>query len=301
MPEGADLSFALHGGDTAIKGSRQFALADQSANGRPLWLLQLESPSADDTVAVARLGVSQSEGELKIQWLPGAKQPNIGALCNCALSATCRDETAWIRFGQPREVEPIRVDWLQPKSYMNLSIDDMPEPNSLRLQITGVQAKGPKARFHPEGKDTSEPGKAVQIRIGAAEAPRVEMHLEFIVRGRTVRMEQILLYALQGMEQPQPLRLAQLSTINNQLAAYRKRLGEQRKKVGKNQVLASQVDEEIKLVDAQLKQMGELKELLTQLGEGTSLQYRLFTLADDHEVDLMVATAPTEPPADAEE
>ncbi|MFW6124844.1 MAG: serine/threonine protein kinase, partial [Pirellulales bacterium] len=251
LAEGAKLHLQLHGGESALKGPRRLTLTTTGEDGGAIWLLQLHDPSEEQTVDLARLGLTASTHELKIEWSESATLRYVGALMNCALSVSSGEQSAWVRFGEPRQIEPIQVDWYRPKQQSGFVLGELPQTDSLRLQVTAVRAKGPEAGFRPEGQDSSPAGGTVNVTIGAAETPRVEFALRCKARGHTIRMELALKFALKGFEKPQPRVARQLPSMGRQLMMQKNQLTAMKNRAKNHQQVVQRLDQQLKVVNTQ--------------------------------------------------
>ncbi|MCH5372780.1 MAG: protein kinase, partial [Planctomycetes bacterium] len=157
---GSELCFIrMRGGEGALKGSQTFAM--RNANGGLAerdWEINLREGSAGSETKIAQLSLND-QSKLVFQWQPAAKNtPAAAHLMNCAFSLTCRGDTHVALLRQPNRVPALDIDLNEPALKQDWSIDAIPDPDKLRVELKGV--KGAKCVIEPQPIIKAEKGEA---------------------------------------------------------------------------------------------------------------------------------------------
>jgi len=289
LADGATWDMTLHGGETAVKGARSVVLEPDAASSVRTWLISLRESAGDDASStdVARIGIPPASNKLVIQWLAGAASRDADALLNTALRLVSGESTRWISFGTPRSAEPLEVDWKRPALSDAIVLKSPPKEESLRFRAEGLVGTELKPSYSPEGKNTVAVDETLRVDLVSGKA-QVELHIKPEMRGRTLNLRVQPKYRLEGFQESEPLLLGKLALANRQLIAQRQQI-ETFVKRTKNDQMKKQAEQQRKNIDSLLEGMQQLRELLAPMSEGVAIQYRVFTLADGHEIDLVVS------------
>lgn len=187
----SDWSIRLIGGETALRGSRQFTVASSKAeSGKPQWLIQVSS--GEETENVARLW-GDREG-LMFQWLDKAASASANVLRNCLLELQAGEHNRVVPLRTPVDAEPLTVD-LQRGSSQTVIVDWPPDPSLLQVEflkqegVDGLSPKlpGPAAFKTPIALMYSRKSRAgretpmAEVRAQASvHRPKIELDLKLI-------------------------------------------------------------------------------------------------------------------------
>jgi hypothetical protein len=140
IPQGELCFVKLRGGVNACKGAQEIGLrnADGGLAERD-WEISAKDGDAGTETKLAHLSVNDKH-ELTFQWQPTAQeQPLAAYLMNCALSFSCAGESHVATMRQPAQAEGLVVDFTKSVTKENWNVESCPEPDSIRLELTGVQ------------------------------------------------------------------------------------------------------------------------------------------------------------------
>jgi serine/threonine protein kinase len=136
----------LLGGDAAAPGPAKFSLAPASDG----WNLQLEGSKADplQTIVVARL--TRGDDGLAVQWLAeAAGNSEAGGLRNCVLKLSEGEFESRVALRNPAALEPLMIDFEKSRVVTQIDIEDLPDTENLRFEVTGLEGPFPKPEFEP--------------------------------------------------------------------------------------------------------------------------------------------------------
>ncbi len=155
IPSGELCFIKLRGGEKAFKGAQQFAMKNaQGGLAEREWEISIrEAPGGNETV-IASLAIDD-KSQLVFQWKPEAKTQAMSPyLGNCAFSLACAGEAKAIILRESVNAEALAVDFDKPSSKNDWKIDNCPDPEAVRFEITGVA--GAKFTVDPAGPQEAE-------------------------------------------------------------------------------------------------------------------------------------------------
>lgn len=285
LSEGAELHIELFGGQTAIRGKREYLVEkEKSESGTLQWLIKLQSDlhgKASTIVEIARIGVARESKELQLEWLPESSGESIQELRNCILAVRAGENTAWIGFGKPEPAEPLLLSFGK-SARATLILQALPERASLGIQVTTIEGNVPKLKFEPANTVTE--GEWMDIRLAKSEAALVNLRLRFTAVGRRLQVDAMPVFARDGTGQwpPSPEETQRLGT---QFQIERESLDAILRKMPKHPNKKG-LSERRAVCDKAIGQLAELNEFYEELNEQVKIHYRVFSRAGEREVDL---------------
>lgn len=296
LEPGASLDVQLLGGKAALRGNQQLHLQrDAGASTTPVWIVHLERIDApDDNPDRTNLARISLDGEnLKFQWLETATRPRASALRHCGLKVSCGSQSRFLPLGRPQHLTPLVLDLDRGTGRITLPLEGGPDPESLRLQITGIEGRLPKHQMRPSDtvttRDRTDPTRGtMSIILTPENAPQIEVRITFDVRARPARIDWAAYYQLPGQQAVQPLRGREVAGMMAVAVAAQQRfenaaknLRDQAKQAAEDQAKAAKTAQE------QLTALGKLYE---SLNRETKVQYRVYAAVDnEHQVELFTS------------
>jgi serine/threonine protein kinase len=297
LADGATLDVQLLGGQQAARPNQQLVVTP--AEGASAWTIAFQStdPSGGAQAAeIARLALA--DGALTLQWLDGADLPRANWLRNCGLNVTAAGQSKFVALSRPKHVEPIVLDLERGTVRASLSLETAPPVESVRLQITSLDGQFPKSEIKPG--DTIAPkmprvADSGEMIIGgmkreAADTVEIHLNVNFLMRSQSATVEVQPFFRFP--DQPGvPLTVRGLLTAHQQLTANLKAMETRRDRTRdqERRTIEAQIDAVKKALD-QLTGLGTLCQALHKTGR---IQYRIYCLAGDQQVELLT-TAPPE-------
>jgi hypothetical protein len=297
IPPGELCFIKLRGGEKAFKGAQQFAMKNaQGGLAEREWEISIrEGPGGNETV-VASLAIDD-KSQLVFQWKPEAKAQAMSPhLSNCAFSLACAGEAKAVILRQPINAEALTVDFDKPSSKNDWKIDNCPNPEAVRFEITGVA--GAKITVDPAGPQEAEKatvwirvedgGGLLSLKLDASlkrdfqlsATPHIKLSPDAAKPDKFVkRMFQDSLKKVEMISQQATTYVEgmQKFTKSNAPEGERKKV-EQRLPV---------FELDARNMAAQVQNMKKIDELLKKLESGMQIQFRVFYDADTTEVNLL--------------
>jgi hypothetical protein len=166
VPPGDMCFVKLRGGENAFRGNQRFVLKNaRDGLAEREWEISVREASGTETV-VASLAID-NKFQLMFQWKPEARSPALESISphfrNCVFSLSCAGESKVVILREPASGEPLTVDLEKAAgSRGDWTIDQCPNPDAVRFQITGVQG----AKFSLDPAEPQPADKAtVWLRI----------------------------------------------------------------------------------------------------------------------------------------
>ncbi len=297
LPQGAALRLELLGGQTALRGNRQYLIEREQpeAEASP-WLLRFQSelPGSPKTVIdLARLGVAE-EDELRVEWLPEATAESIQPLRNCVLAVRVGEDTASVRLGEPEPAEPLVLDFGRRIWRATMTSDALPETGALRIEVTRIEVtriegNAPKLDLKP-GNTVGE-GDTMEVRIARPEAALMRLDVSFTVHGRALRVEAQPMFTVPGAKQWRPLSAREVQRVGTQALKQQAGLEAMLKAMPEKVPDRAKVVEQKARVDKAVAQLTRLSDVCKELNEQARIHYRVFTMAGDRQVILWTTDA----------
>ena len=274
----------LLGGESAIKGSRQFDM-DRDGSGTS-WLIHLNSATRTSTtskpIELARVWLDKEA--LQFQWREGAGQARTAkCLLNCGLRVSIDGETRWLPLGRPQELEPIEVDLDRGQKRQMLPTDRLPETDTLRLQITSLEGPFPKHEFKPG--DTVAVGGKTDIALQGQNLPDFKLRVALEAKGRVTSVVVSAFYTLPG-QQESVFRAKEAAALMNQALAQQQQMQSVVGRLPGNQKKA--VEQQIQALETGIGQLRSLGEVCQAMHKTGKIHFRVFSVVDDQEIDLFV-------------
>ncbi len=290
LQDDSGLEVKLVGGEEAIKSSRRFVM--KRHEGDASWLIVLDaddkSSSRFEPVDVARIWLDGKT--LKLQQLSGAKG-RANCLRNCGLSIRAGEQSRWLPLSRARKVEPLLLDLQKGSARTLLSTELLPNEESLRLQVTGIEGPFPAHEFDPDNR-VSKDGH-VDVCLMGTKLPAVTLRVAMLMTPRSAAVEVSATFEMPDKERPLTLR-----GLGALLRSVEKREEQARKALGRLADGHPQGEELRRALDTAKKvkeQIKALKDLCKRLHEQGKIHFRVFADVDDHQLDLFTTQADEEP------
>ena len=298
IPEGELCFIKLRGGANACKGSQALGLrnADGGLAERD-WEISAKDGDAGTEVKIAHLSVDDNY-ELKFQWQPAAQEQPVAAyLMNCAFSFSCAGESHVATMRQPTQAEGMVVDFKKSVTKDDWVIESCPEPDSVRLEITGVQG----AKYTVEPAPIVEADNAtawVRIEDGGGMVSlkletsmrrnlqvSVEPHIKPMPDAQPQKFsERVLKQYLTQATQAQQGLTQTVQMLRQALKAPGVSDNDKKRNITPRLALA---ESQLAKADTAVKDLQALSELMTALSGNMRINFRVFYDADSSQVDLL--------------
>jgi hypothetical protein len=286
----------LRGGGNACKGAPSFVMrnADGGLAERD-WEIMLRDDEAGPETKIAHLSIDD-ESQLIFQWQSGAmSQSSSAQLCNCALNFSSRGQSHVASLRGPAVVKGLILEFDKQSSKDDWKIDMPPDPDGIKLEITGVGDA--KYTVQPDPVMEANRGEAwVDIEDGGG---LLTLKVETTMK-RALRVEVVPHVKSPPDGKPQKLIARQLPQIIAQMVAQERQLAfnvqqgnqmadqapsaRERALIEQRVAQAEQMQTEIKTALQKLQELGEF--LKTATGN-IELRFRVYYDADSSEVDLL--------------
>ena len=291
-------SAVLLGGNHAGLPAARFEL-ESSGEGDPhVWQFKAvaEEPSEGGGHPAAQIRLA--EGRLQFQWLASAESSD-AQLCNCAVRLTSGTDVHEIRLRTPVKADPLS---LSNKKRPRYELDLPPDPKWVRLQINSVTAPLPAAFALEPAEPIEADGDTVTIRLPEDPDERVLLlEIRSTLKGKSLRLDCDAYFQLNEQVEskilnPKNLRSAQNTVVTNQdqannivqtLRAQVGRLPEQSPQRKLLEARQAEAEAVLAKCSAESNRMNVLMQLREALAGGAAVNFRLFYLAEDCEVELL--------------
>jgi len=296
IPSG-ELCFAkLRGGENACKGAHSFVMnnADGGLAERD-WEIMLRDGEAGPETKIAHLSIDD-DSQFAFQWQPEAKNQTLSAqLCNCALSLNCGGQSHLMSLREPAVDKGLILEFEKPSSKDDWKIEAPPDPDGIKLEITGVGDA--KYTIQPEPVMDADRGEVwVDLEDGGG---LLTLKVETAMK-RTLHMSVTPHVKSLTDGKPQKLIVRQLSQLITQMVTQERQLvfkvqqgtqmapqaptARDRAVIEQQVALAEQAQTEIQTA---LPHLQELAEFLKTATGNIELQFRVYYDADSSQIDLL--------------
>jgi hypothetical protein len=259
------------------------------------WEIMLRDGEAGPETKIAHLAMDD-ESQLTFQWQPEAKNQTLCVqLCNCALSFSSAGQSHVAVLREPVLVEGLTLEFEKPSSKDDWKIDMPPEPEEIKIEITGVGDAN--YTVQPEPVMEADDGEAwVDLEDGGG---LLTLKVETAMK-RTLRVTVTPHVKSPPDGKPKRLVVKELRTAMTQLAAEERKLtlGVQQGKLLAGQaptareraLIEQQVAQAEQMqteVQTALQKLQALDEFLKTASGNIQLQFRVYYEADSSEIDLL--------------
>lgn len=291
----------LKGGEFAVKGGRQKFEMQAAKGGTALQDWEITLPGESAPIVVAKL--SGTGGNLTFQWTPeGAKQPNAPYLANCALELSAGAGHHVFAFREPVAGAPLVVE-VEKASGVKWVVDNLPDPKSIHFEITKLEGI-PRQRYEPENVIHGS-GEDMTIWTGPADDTMVlGLKLSSRISGKNMEVATSPQIKFDGdkktgrfSKKEISLRKTQLTQILNGLTFQLNQLGTRRDERTEQQ--RSLINQELEKWNKTGSQIDALAAFVEAIQGTAQVQFRVYYMADDVQVDLVTTSAEAAPPAEA--
>jgi len=298
---GPAVTATLLGGQHAVARGAQFELEPAADPAAPQWRLLVSETGSGGTqrqpIATLKLG----DGQLGFAWdADAAKHPAAAHLVNCVVRLSSGSNTHDLKLRTAVRGDALTVSFKKPAGNARWKLDALPDPKSVRFEILVLDDPFPKeSTLEPAGPIDAD-GGVVWIKLGRPEQQILAVKITADL-SQVFRVEYDCHFQLDPNGKPALLTRREFQNVErqinqNQLGALNRaqQLRAQLLKHRPDSQEHAQVTEQLKVADRQLQITAELlekfmkaKELLGALENGAPVQFRLFYLADDCQVDLL--------------
>lgn len=303
----AILLITLAGGAAATRNPKQsFDLVPQPHNTRQ-WeiLLTGEAPQKIATLAVEK-------GQLTFAWQPdaGTSAGIAPLLSNCALILQTGDAQHVMALRKPVLGEPLKIDLDKPGN-LRWTIPDLPPVRQLHLTVTRIEGI---ADFRKEPAEGVVPGNPLMVWVGPKDKPYpLGLRLTSSANNRGVSISFQPQIKLQGHPEPRPYRRKDIPLLQQQAAAEvdaaTKGLEQAKRDRPSTNPVKGAIEKELieqrKLLFTEkltnlttvIEQLAYIAQFMEATQGEAKLHFRIFYLADEVPIDLLVTeTRPPPPP-----
>lgn len=140
---GIDWQLFLIGGDTALRGTRQFVIQRKDPDpAKASWVVQLESAATStDPAREDMANIWRDADALLFQWVEDAAPSSANYLRNCILQIRVQGQSKYMTLTQPKQVDSIDVDLVRGVVNTSLPVKWLPDPDNLRVEITKIEGR----------------------------------------------------------------------------------------------------------------------------------------------------------------
>jgi serine/threonine protein kinase len=290
----------LKGGETVSRTRHRFDL--QAVDGTALQDWEIHLLGGDTTKTVATLGVK--EGNLVFQWTAaGASEAAVvNLLRNCALDLRAGPKQLIVPLRKPVTGPPLVFDLTRPAASAKWSIDFLPDAKQIFVEaqkLEGVEHK----RLQPA--EAAPAGSDIVIWMGpAAETLYLGLRCSTSANARQVEVRGMVQTRIEGLTRGVERfngrglagRLQQLDTQVAGLTLISRGAQEAEKDAEKRKRLKASYDQQMGALATQAEKIRNLLVFAAELSP--TVHFRVYYLAEDHAVDLLVTEAPPEAAAD---
>jgi len=290
-----DATVQLKGGATAMRGGRtEFALVegkDDQSLGK--WNFVLTVNKAPLTIAQ----LSVQEKQLTFNWTPdGAKNEASPYLGNCKLVLSAGTEQHEIALREPLKGEALMVEFEKPGATVKWTIDHLPDPRKVVVEISRLGEAFPAHKFDPS--PAMEGTSADTLVWTGADPENALLGIKF-ESSQTPKLVQVKATAqLRTGGKSEPLIKRKFQEFvrgidSRRIVLERKREGMEKGKAPKGQekLWEAELDATKKELDALAateEQTKQFQQLVEELKGKSDVHFRVYYQADDSQVDLVV-------------
>jgi hypothetical protein len=300
VPPGEVCFVRLRGGENAFRGTQRFVIKNaRDGLEEREWDISVREASGTETV-VASLALDD-KNQMLFQWKPEAKSPALETISphfrNCVFSLSCAGDSKIVILREPAAGEPLSVDLDKAAGSKNdWKIDQCPNPDVVRFQITGIQGMKfslDPAEPQPADKATvwlriEEGGGMLFLKLDASlkrdflltaiphikilpDAPKHDKFIKRVFQNNIKELETRSEFLKQRVKTAQ---------------GYAKSAAKDAKQV--EQQLPN-IEFEAKTADELLQNMKKIDDLLKTVEGGMKINFRVYYDADSTEVTLLKA------------
>ncbi|QDU96656.1 prolipoprotein diacylglyceryl transferase [Lignipirellula cremea] len=205
----------LYGGDHAAGNEPvKFEMVDVAGETHTWQITAKESknlPGGEGVVAHVKL----VEKDLVFSWTDlAATEPASRTLRNCQLDLTTRSGAQKLFLRTPGTVEPLLVQLSKPTMKVDFSIEDLPDPKMVVIEVIPPAAPLAPNSFQDQQAGLSD-GRAIMMKVGEPGRETLIFEFEPEVRRDTISVTGKALYQLAGMPKPVPFQAKAVSGMAN--------------------------------------------------------------------------------------
>jgi hypothetical protein len=295
----SDLCFIkLRGGENACKGTQTLAMrnADSGRADRD-WDISVREGEAGPETKIAHLAVNDQH-QLTFQWQPEAASSALAPyLKNCAFSMNCAGESHVVTMREATQEEGMAVDFEKSVSKEDWLIELCPEPESVRIEILGIE--GAKCTVEPAPVlkanraealvRIEDGGNMLTLRLETSLRRTLQVTAEpYIKSSPDVKEEKFSSRALKEFLRLAPQQQqAYAGMVQDGQRAMANRSIPDTEKRRTIQPRLALVEQQQTAFETLLGNMQKLDELLKSLEGKMQIKFRVFYDADSSEVELL--------------
>lgn len=289
------------------------------------WTIQL---SSREPALIATLRFR--DNDLRFYWKPEIKRSQAAGLRNCVLHVDAGTYSQSILLRAPAEAEPTALDLRRNLNTIKVTADDLPDPDQLTLEMTGLRGYRGIVVIDPPSKRVGfkEPA-TLRLKGADANSPGVEFQVVLMTNGSAMNLNvrplavpekgPALPFTLQNVADATKILKTQISTAKSTIASNDKAIPQIQAKLGsisgatvRNASERAALEQQIATYQAQIRTMKEqnveLKKALPvvqkrldampalskpaiELHQKAALDFRVLYQIGDREAELF-ATAP---------
>jgi serine/threonine-protein kinase len=292
-----DATAQLKGGDHAMRGGRtKFALAEGKGD-ESLGKWDVVMSGGTEPLTIAQFSIQNKQ--LAFQWTAdGAKHEYSPFLSNCKLILSAGTDQHELALREPLAGESLLVDLEKPGAAVKWNLDQLPDPKLIVVEVSRLGEAFPAHKFDPgptmEGlsADTlvwtgADPENALLgIKFESSQTPKyVQVKASGQFRAASGGKSELLTRrklqdAVGGIDSQR----AQSIALEKQLTNAKV---EGAKKTQRDAALKG-VKERQETINAQGELLNQLQQLIAELKEKSEVHFRVYYVADDTQVDLVV-------------
>jgi eukaryotic-like serine/threonine-protein kinase len=295
-----DATAQLKGGQSALRGGKATFELREGKDDQSLGKWDVVMTIAQAPLTIAQLSVQNKQ--LAFQWTAdGAKHESSPYLGNCKLVLSAGTDQHEISLRKPMEGESLLVDFEKPGATVKWTVEHLPDPRKIVVEISRLGEAFPAHKFDPG--PTMAGNSADTLVWTGADPENASLGIKF-ESSQTPKYVQIKATAqLKQGGSPKVLLPRTLKSIEKEIDQTRLGLVNQEKLLStdppgatnEQKALRKKTLDNVKKqqdeLNAQGEQLNKLQQLLSELKDKSEIHFRVYYLADESQVDLVVTDA----------
>jgi serine/threonine protein kinase len=303
LPPKTSLQVSLIGGRESFGDDNvRYAIRSDQMNGISSWTIRA---SANSSVLVSPTDIVRltlDNDTLNMRWLPFSVPAIIAPLRSCGLDISVGDAHKTVMLSRPQPIEPLVIDLEMDHSPRTLSCPFIPS-DTIRLQFISVDGSFPPLEIEPGNIISSK--EKMQLKVEDPALPPTELQISFEPKADSITVSVAVLCQLPDARPPgskKPLRPEYASKVETSVL---KRYDQTKANVAKtpaNNPRMPTMKAKLKEAEDQVAQLAALSNFFKATNNVAKVNFRVFHLIGDREVDLYITQASSKPestPTDA--
>ncbi len=298
-----DATAQLKGGEHAMRGAKTKFLLTEGKDEQSLGKWDVVMTGAQAPFTIAQFSIQNEQ--LAFQWMPeGARHEYSPFLSNCKLVLSAGADQHELALREPLKGESLLVDLEKPGATVKWNLDFLPDPRKLVVEVARLGEAFPAHNFNPSQSMEDLPDETLVWMGADPENALLGIKFESSQTPKFVQVKGTGLLKQGGSAKPILSRTLQsiekeIDQARFGLVTQEKVLTNQSGGTDDQKKLRKKALENVKAQQEELNARGEefnkLQQLVEELKGKSEVHFRVYFLADDTQVDLVV-TVENPPP-----